>query len=93
MQVNAASFAASQVRSARPAGARAGAVSGPRIIDAVATEERDDQRASASAAARRERVGESPSGNRPADVLYVMFEQMGGAATSVWKGMHVNTVI
>jgi len=26
-------------------------------------------------------------------MLYAMFDQMGGAATSVWKGMHVNTVI
>lgn len=91
MQVNAASSADSQVRSARAAGRRVSAVSGPRVIDAVATAERDEQRA--SAAARRELAAESPAGNRPADMLYVMFEQMGGAATSVWKGMHVNTVI
>jgi hypothetical protein len=29
----------------------------------------------------------------PAAVLSAMFDQMGGAATSVWKGMHVNLVV
>ena len=29
----------------------------------------------------------------PATVLSAMFDQMGGAATSVWKGMHVNLVV
>ncbi len=29
----------------------------------------------------------------PAAVLAAMFDQMGGAASSVWKGMHVNLVV
>lgn len=30
---------------------------------------------------------------QPAGMLYAMFEQMGGASTSVWKGMYVNLVV
>ncbi|HMM76775.1 MAG TPA: hypothetical protein PJ986_13770 [Gammaproteobacteria bacterium] len=30
---------------------------------------------------------------QPAAMLYAMFERMGGASTSVWKGMHVNLVV
>lgn len=30
---------------------------------------------------------------QPAGMLYAMFERMGGASTSVWKGMHVNLVV
>lgn len=29
----------------------------------------------------------------PSAVLYAMFDRMGGASTSVWKGMHVNVSI
>lgn len=30
---------------------------------------------------------------QPAEMLYAMFERMGGASTSVWKGMHINLVV
>ena len=78
-----------QVRSTRPAGARVSPASGPRVIDAVATREQDSGR-QMSGAAQRDGAQPRP---QPAGMLYAMFEQMGGAATSVWKGMHVNTVI
>lgn len=43
--------------------------------------------------ARRDRSGVGVARAMPATVLHAMFEQMGGAATSVWKGMHVNLVV
>jgi len=65
------------------------AASGPRIIDAVASREEEAGRPMRSA----EQRGGPQSRPQPAGMLYAMFDQMGGAATSVWKGMHVNTVI
>lgn len=73
-----------QARPARATGARVVGVSPTTTVEAVA--QRDDA---------RQRHAPAPQARRPqpAGMLYAMFEQMGGAATSVWKGMHVNTVI
>lgn len=35
----------------------------------------------------------SSTRHAPAELLFALIERMGGAATSGWKGMHVNLVI
>lgn len=72
-----------QARATRAAGGRVAGISPAPTVDAVA--QRDDT--------REFRAPPAPRRSQPAGMLYAMFEQMGGAATSVWKGMHVNTVI
>lgn len=46
-----------------------------------------------AAPARRTSAAAGFARAMPAAVLQTMFEQMGGAANSVWKGMHVNLVV
>jgi hypothetical protein len=77
---------ASPVRSARPAGARPAPVGAPAAVTAVNPE--------------AQRLAERPSAPEPAarrpqppSILQAMFDQMGGTADSVWKGMHVNVVV
>lgn len=77
---------AAQARSARPAGARAAPVVAPATVTAVNPE--------------AQRLAERPSAAEPASrrpqpptILQAMFDQMGGTADSVWKGMYVNLVV
>jgi len=52
-----------------------------------------DEEAVRGGTARRAGTAVGTARAMPATVLHAMFEQMGGAATSVWKGMHVNLVV
>ncbi len=75
---------ASPPRAARPAGARVGPA--PAVDETVLREDtpRSSPPLPVTAPIRRA---------QPAAMLYAMFEQMGGASTSVWKGMYVNLVV
>ena len=70
----------------RATGTRVGAIDAVTAVDTAST--RDD------ALAQRPLPVRNPARrSQPAAMLYAMFDQMGGAETSVWKGMYVNTVI
>lgn len=80
------SSATAQARSSRPTGARPTPVGAPAAVSAVNPE--------------AQRLAERPSAPEPAarrpqppSILQAMFDQMGGTANSVWKGMHVNLVV
>jgi len=91
MQINLHPSSVSTVRHAGPSPARTAPVDAARPIEhATAREEDQFDR---KALARQLRTVPPPPHAMPAAVLYAMFDQMGGAATSVWKGMHVNLVV
>lgn len=75
-----------QSRPTRPGVARVSAVDAAGAAEAASPEARRlaERALPAAPLARRP---------QPATMLEAMFEQMGGTATSVWKGMYVNTVI
>ncbi len=72
--------------------ARATRAGGGRVVATSAVEE-TALREDASQAPRPPPVGSPNRRAQPAGMLYAMFEQMGGASTSVWKGMYVNLVV
>jgi len=91
MQINLHPSSVSTVRHAGPGPARAARVDAARPVDDATTG--DAGEFSQKALARQVRQVPAPPHAMPAAVLYAMFDQMGGAATSVWKGMHVNLVV
>jgi len=90
MQINLHPSSASTVRHAGPSPARAAPVDAARPIEHATAREQNEF--GQKALARQARMVPPPHA-MPAAVLYAMFDQMGGAATSVWKGMHVNLVV
>lgn len=83
-----------QIETVKTVGPRPVGIPGPRVArpgPAAAVEgvllrdESPTARAYAAAVAARRRP--------PPGVLYAMFERMGGARTSVWKGMYVDVVV
>lgn len=91
MQINLHPSSAGTVRHAGPSPARAAPVDAARPIEHATA--REDSEFGQKALARQVRMAPPPPHAMPAAVLYAMFDQMGGAATSVWKGMHVNLVV
>jgi len=91
MQINLHPSAVSTVRQAGPSPARAARVDAARPVEDATAGEAGGF--SQQALARQQRELPAPPHAMPAAVLYAMFDQMGGAATSVWKGMHVNLVV
>jgi hypothetical protein len=75
---------ASPARATREAGGRV--VARPAVEEVVLRED-------ASRAPYPPPAGSPTRRAQPAGMLYAMFEQMGGASTSVWKGMYVNLVV
>ncbi|MGE3771607.1 MAG: hypothetical protein AB7I32_01690 [Gammaproteobacteria bacterium] len=77
---------ASSTRATRTGGARVAAVAATPAVEGVVLREE-------SLPARPLPMEPAPRRAQPAAMLYAMFERMGGASTSVWKGMHVNLVV
>ncbi len=77
---------ATSARASRPAAARVAPVAAAPAIEGVVL--RDE-----APAARALPAAPPARRAQPAEMLYAMFERMGGASTSVWKGMHINLVV
>ncbi len=87
MQVGATVLGSQQyARASRPSTARVAPVAGPSAAEGVVLREE---------APNTRQMASEPTSRRsqPAELLHAMIDQMGGASTSVWKGMYVNLVV